>query len=118
MDADDRPTNATDDTPLPLTLFAQMLPSFDVEDIGFICGVQNKEKRDLWLSDSYADTATWDGFVSRDVMLRGESSTHFSTRTSPISAHILTCVPTQSPHHLPYHRRGLPQLNRRFSLHL
>jgi hypothetical protein len=93
MDADDRPTNTTDDTSLSPTL---MVSSFDVEDmdyIDYICGFQNKE----WGPYSYVDAATSDGFVSREVMLPGEGSTHFSTRISPISAHILTCVSTQSP---------------------
>lgn len=93
MDADDRPTNARGGTPLLLALFAQRAPSLipnwsgrpeeyspsSFENQVFTSGTQHKEERGFWQSAFYTDTTAWDEH-------RGaEGSTHFSTRTSPIS---------------------------------
>ena len=148
MDTDDRPTSATDDTPLPPTLFAQRPPSLNqnwsdwlevenqvftnllktpqlgsdkaaggksagaVNATGNTVEVQGLEPS-LWsgssinpsvLQGTFKDdidipfedlTDAWSK-MEPGVMLRGGGgATHFSTHTSPISAHILTCVPTQ-----------------------
>jgi len=164
MDADDRPTNATDDTPLPPTLFAQRAPSLNPSWPGWLeeyspSSFDNRVSTNInmdgvmaldpgmdWDMQSVAWTKTQPGVNAvpaddssnesnkssalksdrfqlsqdSDTSKSGnemdygiqnkeerplaigfydffrEGSTHFSTRTSPISAHILTCVPTQS----------------------